>query len=174
MKELRFHIVGTAPLLMNRFSTDPGETKGLSKKTPAEIAEISCYRNKDTNELILPALNLWRALVSGSKWSKGKGRSTLERIAAACLRIKDKEVSFGRQQYEVDARAVVNPMTHGRVLAYRPRLDAWELRFTVLYDSEYLSESDVRKIVADTGLRIGLCDFRVERKGFYGTFRIQD
>jgi hypothetical protein len=67
---------------------------------------------------------------------------------------------------------VVIPSTKGRVLRHRPRLDAWETSFTLIFDETLMSEKQVRKIIDDCGSLVGLLDFRPERKGPYGRFMV--
>ena len=60
------------------------------------------------------------------------------------------------------------PATRGRIVRYSPRLDKWELAFTVSWDDELLTETQERTIVDDMGSKVGLCDFRPEKKGPFG------
>jgi len=62
--------------------------------------------------------------------------------------------------------------TKGRIVRHRPRLDQWQLKFEIEYDPTLLKETQVRKIVDDAGCRVGLLDFRPERKGPFGRFTV--
>jgi len=62
------------------------------------------------------------------------------------------------------------PATKGRINRVRPRLDNWELSLVLEYDDTLLTEQQLRKIVDDTGQRVGLLDFRPEKKGYFGRF----
>jgi len=170
MKKLAVEIKGISPLLMHAFPMAPIE--GLEKMKPEEQAESVAYRVPATGELYVPGTALQRALVNAAVFSKGKGRASLQKIAAAVLFVSPEWLGCGTKEYQVDSRPVVVPATKGRVLRHRPRLDKWGLSFTLEYDETLLSEQQVRRIVDDTGSRVGLLDFRPERKGPFGRFMV--
>ena len=172
MKKITCKIRGISPLLMHRFPLD--EQDGMSKKPPQEQAENAAYRDPQTGELYIPGVNIQRALVSAASFSKGKGRASLVKIAAACLLVNGEYLSLGRKDYAVDTRPVVIPATGGRILRHRPRLDSWACEFELEYDEELLSEVQVRSIVDDCGSRVGLLDFRPACKGPYGRFMVTE
>jgi len=166
MKAITVTVKGKSPLLMHRFPMEPIEA--LEKKLPEEQAEIAAYRDPDTGELYVPAINFHRALIAGAAYSKGKGRASLAKVAACAIFVSPERLSLGTKHYTIDARPVVVPATKGRVVRYRPRLDEWQFTCTLEYDETLLKESQVRKIVDDTLERVGLLDFRPERKGPFG------
>jgi hypothetical protein len=153
---------------MHRFPAVMPE--GLDKKSPEERAELAAYRTPDDGELYIPAINLQRSLVGAAAYSKGKGRASLQKQVAACLMVSPEYLRLGRKDFAIDARPVVIPATKGRVMAFRPRLDEWSVSFTVEWDDTLLRESEVRRIIDDAGSRVGLLDFRPERKGPFGRF----
>jgi hypothetical protein len=163
-------IEGQTALLMHCYPMEP--IVALEKKPPAEQAELAAYRDPDTGNLYLPGINLQRALVSGASYSKGKGRGSLQRAAAACLLIAPERIDLGTPVYIVDSRPVVVPATKGRVLRHRPRLDRWRATFMIEYDDTLLSAANVRRIVDDTGTRVGLLEFRPEKRSPFGRFHV--
>ena len=84
--------------------------------------------------------------------------------------ILDLVCPFGTKEFEVDSRSVVIPATGGRIMAHRPRLDKWSLTFRLAIDTDMFAETFARKLVDDAGKRIGLGDFRPDRKGIFGKF----
>lgn len=58
------------------------------------------------------------------------------------------------------------------LLRHRPRLDKWKAAFGLLYDETLMKPEQVRRIVDDCGSRVGLLDFRPERKGPFGRFMV--
>ena len=76
------------------------------------------------------------------------------------------------KDYEIDARPVVVPATRGRIIRYRPRLDQWKVDFLLEDDDGLLSATQTRQILDDTGLRVGLLEFRPEKKGPFGRFKV--
>lgn len=161
-------IEGLSPLLMHAYPLVPVEA--IEKKTAAEQAEIAAYRIPGSGRLCIPSTAMQRALVGGAGYSKGKGRASLAKPAAACLLVDDVYLDLGTDKYEIDARPVVIPATKGRVVRYRPRLDKWSVKFDLSYDDTLLSAKQVRQIVDDTGKNVGILEFRPEKKGPFGRF----
>jgi hypothetical protein len=161
-------ISGISPLLMHSYPLTPIEA--IEKKTKEEQAEFASYRVPETKELYVPGVAMQRALVAGAAYSKGKGRASLAKPAAACLLIAQQYLGLGVSEFIIDARPVVIPATKGRVVRYRPRLDTWSISFELSYDDTLMTATQVRQIVDDTGKHVGILDFRPEKKGPFGRF----
>jgi hypothetical protein len=112
------------------------------------------------------------ALVGAAAYSKGKGRATLVKIVAACVFITPEYLDLDTTDYEIDKRPVVVPATRGRVVRFRPRLDQWQVSFRLEFDPDMLTATQVRKIVDDCGTRVGILDFRPEKRGPFGRFMV--
>ena len=168
MKSLEVTIKGLSPLLMHRFPLEGAE--GHAKLTPEAQAEIAAYRDPETKGLFVPAVNIQRCLVKGAGFIKGKGRATLAKTAAACVFVTPDRVDLGAKHFQIDSRAVVIAATKGRVVRHRPRLDQWQLTFTLEWDELLMSEKEVRAAVDAAGARVGLLDFRPEKGGPFGRF----
>lgn len=160
-------IKGVSPLLMHKFPMEPVEK--IENRTPEEQAEFSAYR-MENGSLFIPSVAMQRSLVAGATFSKGKGRSTLQKESAACLMVDPAELDLAATEYQIDSRPVVIRATKGRIVRHRPRLDAWSVDFRLTWDETLLKEEQVRRIVDDTGQRVGLLDFRPACKGPFGRF----
>ena len=158
-------------LLMHRFPLEPIEA--LEKKPVAEQAEQAAYRNPETGNLCVPGVCIQRALIAAAAYSKGKGRASLAKSAAACLMVSPEYVDLGIKKYKIDSRPVVIPSTKGRIIRHRPRIDKWKLTFELEWDDTLLTEVQVRKIVDDMGQRVGLLDFRPACKGPFGRSMVE-
>ena len=171
-KSITCKIKGTSALLMHAFPmVEPPD--GWQKWSPEEQARIAEYRDPDTNDLYIPGVNIQRSLVAAATYSKGKGRSTLQKPVAACVLITPERCSLGIQDgYKVDSRPVVMPVTRGRIMRHRPRFEQWSCTFSIEYDPALISETELRQVVNDAGLRTGLLDFRPEKKGPFGRFMV--
>lgn len=167
-KQVSVTIKGISPLLMHAYPMVPIE--GLEKLTPAEQAEHSAYRDPITKGLYLSGVAVQRAMVGGAAYSKGKGRASLQKSASACILVSPQRIPLNQSTYVVDSQPVVIPATKGRVLRHRPRLDEWKATFDIDFDPMLITEDQLRKIIDDTGSRVGLLDFRPERKGPFGRF----
>lgn len=165
-----FEITGSSPILMHAYPLQPIEA--FDKLPAATQAEYATYRDPDTRELYVPGIAFQRALVSGATYSKGKGRASLQRVAAACLVVNPERMGLGTKDFTLDSRAVVMPATKGRVVRHRPRLDEWKIAGVIEWDPTLITEQQVRRIVDDTGTRVGILDFRPEKKGPFGRFTV--
>lgn len=175
-------IVGTAPLLCNRFTeqaqakvsaTSSSAMRG-QQSMPREVAATKLYTNAQ-GKPVVPAPNLMRAIVdAGSHIKHGKSKLSTMRssLVPAGLSIVEIELPISPAAWEVDSRSVVIPATGGRVMAHRPRFDKWQLTFTLDIDSDMFDEAISRELVDIAGKRIGLGDFRPARKGPFGRFRV--
>lgn len=176
---------GVSPLMMHKFPMIP--IPGIDKKPPKEQAEYAAYRDdgtdstdesttsgKHTGELFIPGENIYRALVSGATYSKGKGRMTLQKFVAACVMVYPSKILLGTKTFIVDSRRVVIKATGGSIIRHRPRLDDWGINFQISYDDTLLSEEQLRKVVDDTGMLVGFLEYRPEKKGPYGRFMVTE
>jgi hypothetical protein len=171
-KSVVITIEGISPLLMHRYPIEPLQVP-VEKMSAEEAAEVATYRlNGIDSDLYVPGQAVQRALVAGAAYSKGKGRASLQKQVAACVLVPEDKLSLGAKSYVIDARPVMIPATRGRVVRYRPRLDTWRLKFELEFDNELLTEQQLRQVVDDTGQRVGLLDFRPERKGPFGRFNV--
>ena len=166
-QKVHCQIKGISPLLMHAFPLTPIEA--LEKKSPEEQAEFAAYRDSD-KMLYIPGVAIQRCLIAAASYSKGKGRASLQKQVAACVLINPERCSLGMKTFALDSRPVVIPATKGRVMRHRPRFEEWSITFEIEYDDTLLKESEVRRVVDDAGSRVGLLDFRPEKKGPFGRF----
>ena len=182
MKTVRITIEGITPLLMNRF-TEENEIRISSgsapatigcKGTPREQAQKTAYIDND-GMLYVPGPNVFRCLIEAGKYIKvGKCKATTQKssMIPAGISLQEIVLPFGTDNFEVDSRSVVIPSTGGRIMKHRARLDEWKLTFTLDVDETMFDLRFVRQLTDDAGRRIGLGDFRPDRKGPFGKFKV--
>lgn len=183
MNEIEIHITieGKTPLLCNRFTDEAAmkATSGTSgalrgdQGTPRAQAETKLYRDVDGN-LCIPQPNLFRCIIDAGKFFKaGKSKVTTLKssIIPACVEIEGVTIPLEHSDpWDVDIRPVRNPATGGRFLCYRPSFNDWKLSFVAVVDTSMIDTKLFRDIVDAAGKRIGLGDFRPDRKGPFGKF----
>ena len=172
MKTLKFKLKSLSPLLMNRFG---GEEKTTTKNSsPKEQAEETTYRNANGN-LCIPNENFMRAVINGASNTLvgGRGKKTYAKVIAAAAGLREIELDLGVKDFIVDSRGVVIKATGGRIIRHRARLNEWETTGTIEYDESAINEKDLMKILSDTGTKVGLLDFRPEKKGPFGRFAVE-
>lgn len=57
-------------------------------------------------------------------------------------------------------------------LRYRPQIDEWEATFIVSYDETMIDEESILNLVARAGYSVGLFEWRPEKGGTFGVFRL--
>jgi hypothetical protein len=75
--------------------------------------------------------------------------------------------------WEADVRKGTNPNGGEAVAICRPRFDAWAFDFKIDIDTIEIGEHAIREVVDKAGRRIGLGDFRPNRKGIFGQFVVE-
>jgi len=175
MKEINVEIEGTSPLLMNKYNVQKELERTKGRRTtqsydPEEEAELSAYWSKDKSTLILPSEVIYASILNASSFHK-VGKRSAKAILAGSIRVEPMEVSLSTKKYEVDIRPVV--INRARVLKGRAMLEKWKASFKILYNENLISNAVViHDILAEAGMRIGIMDFRPQRGGPYGCFKV--
>lgn len=74
--------------------------------------------------------------------------------------------------WEVDIQQGRNPNGGEAVCLIRPRFDEWQFSLTIEVDQDQMPLGMARELIDIAGKRIGLLDFRPQRKGIYGRFQV--
>lgn len=186
-KQIEIVIEGITPLLMNRF-TDEAAAKSESGTAAIVVGDRGLPREQATPKVytdtrgapVIPGPNIFACIMQAGTFHKaGKkqittGRSSLVPAGIAVVEFETPvlDADGKRATWEVDSRAIVNPTTRGRRMCHRPRFDSWRLRFTLDVNVEMFDLKIVRTLVDDAGIRVGLGDFRPDRKGPFGKFKV--
>lgn len=185
MKIVHCLIEGTAPLLQNRFG-ERAEVEGnratrnatLKARTPRDQASDVEYRAKDST-IWHPGAGIARLLrEAGSQHKQKATRKSVKFLVPAAVIVLDECISVLDKNdkklttYEVDSRGAVIPATKGRVMRHRPRHDEWRMAFKLRVNENVLGEEMIHELLQQGGEQIGLGDFRPEKGGPFGTFRV--
>jgi len=173
MKEIKVEIEGVTPLLMNspKAMLEPEkEVRNAKKKyIPKEEAEKVAYRN-DKGKLYVPSTAIKGAMINASAYKKA-GKFTLRPLVAGGMKIKENEIVLNKQKYDIDVRTVV--IQRSRVVKARPKVEDWKLGFTLVYNENLIGSPDILKeVLVEAGERIGILDFRPQKLGEFGQFKV--
>ncbi|HVU07638.1 MAG TPA: hypothetical protein VHG89_03745 [Verrucomicrobiae bacterium] len=181
--KIKVTIQGVSPLLCNRFTESAELSNGTSpaiktgkKGTPREQAALKVYSDESGN-LGIPGANIMAAIVSAGRFIKaGKSKLTTQKssLVPAGLTVEEIFLPLTPQKWEVDSRSVVIPSTGGRIMCFRPRFDNWRLSFTLDVDETFFAPEIVRQLLDEAGKKIGLGDWRLERRGAFGKFLVKN
>lgn len=182
MKSFNVEIRGITPLLIHRFGEDAESSKKtrrveVNTRDPREEATKVAYIAADGtyyfNSFAIPC-----AMGSAGANHKATGtRKTLRFVVPSAIRMDADTVTIMNgsgvaKSFEVDSRPVTIPATKGRVMRHRPRFDQWGARFTLHVNDDLLSPDMAHTLLNEAGQSIGIGDFRPEKRGPFGTFRV--
>lgn len=192
MQAITARIVGLSPLMQHAFGNGeeinlPGAAGGTGTRpmaggvepTPREVAAQCLYRNK-RGEIYLPGTAFLRLLRESAANYKLKGsrKSAKWLIPSAVFILHDEVVVTNGDgetpvtTFEVDSRPVTIPATKGRVMRHRPKWDVWSATVELEVDTALFTPAFVHRLLEEGGRRLGVGDYRPEKGGPFGRFRV--
>lgn len=85
---------------------------------------------------------------------------------------KGDESKWGFSPWRYEVRQGRNPNGSEAVCIVRPLFEKWAISFTALLDTKALPEDTFLRLFGLAGSRIGIGDFRPQRKGVFGMFAV--
>lgn len=178
---LRVPIIGTTPLIMHRFSEKAkrlmldnmqGRKSPKSVKNPEEEYEAAFYRLKD-GRYGFPALAFKSATVGGARFYHGLTMTGLKQT----LFFRGEPGADGQQMVAIAGEPemredVVRVGRGGTDLRYRPEFREWSAELEVIYVTSLLTRASVLSLIDAGGMGVGVGEWRPEKDGDFGTFRI--
>src|SRR5882672_2392732 len=181
--QVEVEIIGTSPMLQNRFSEEFGIEKGTrtiiqQRGTPREQADKIVYRDTE-NKFYFPGTWIVGSLRESASNHKLRGsRKSAKFIVPAAIRTLEVDIVVLNgdgspiKNFEVDSRPVTIPATKGKIMKHRPRFDVWSAKFNLIINIEMLEESFVQQLITEAGQSQGIGDFRPNKCGPFGCFRV--
>lgn len=183
---------GTSPLLMNKM--DASTLEGLRTKvkkpktasvggtiTPREDAERKVYLSEDGP--YIPGQNLMACLIAAGQHVRLDGKRQVSTAkstvlpglmtlltSAPLLKVPDTDKAA---VWEADVMQGRNPNGGEAVAICRPRFDEWCITVTIDIADQEVGELTIRELFDKAGRRVGLGDFRPQRKGIFGQFVVE-
>lgn len=189
MKSIKFHVVGTTPLMLNNpqmvnpLNKFAKQLKPLtSKRTKtdedqeaiAHIKFLSSLYLDSNGHYIIPADHFWRSIQDAAKENKlgKKVERSLDVYKDAEIEFPDKDKS-PEQLYElgekyVDTRAV--GIKNVKIVTTRAIIPEWSCDVEVFYDESQLNKKEIVSAFEIAGLRYGVGTYR--RK--FGKFIVKE
>lgn len=182
MKRIAVEIKGVTPLLIHRFGEQAEQAKATRRQMvqnvdPREEATKNAYIAKD-GTFYFNAFSIAGAMGNAGSNHKMRGsRKSLRFVVPSAVLVPSDSITIlngdgPAKNFEVDSRPVTIPATKGRVMRHRPRFDNWSARFELQINDDLLDVATAQQLLTEAGLGIGIGDFRPEKRGPFGTFRI--
>lgn len=183
LKQIEIEITGVTPLLVHRFGEEAEQGKEtrrimVEKRDPRVEATKAAYIAKD-GTFYFSAFSIPNAMAAAGSSHKMKGsRKTLRFVVPSAIRMAGDAITIcngsGKpaKDFEVDSRPVTIPSTKGRIMRHRPRFDQWSASFTMMVNDDLLAPETAHQLLNEAGMTIGVGDFRPEKRGPFGTFRV--
>ena len=170
--------------MVNKFS-EKSKTEMLEKQTKRAkgakearnpMAEVKAATYFMPNgKYGIPASGLKNCAVSacrfidGVKMTQAKGAFFVLEDADGLVEIKTKN------KPSIDERivAIGNFGSKTKMVRFRPRFDEWSCTFKVLFDPDLLSIEQLHNLYERAGFSVGLCEYRPEKSGSLGMFKVK-
>ncbi len=170
------------PLLIHRFAEQAEQAKATRKQMvktadPRAEATANAYIAPD-GTYYFNAFSIAGAMGNAGSNHKMRGsRKSLRFVVPSAVRVPTDAITIlngdgPAKSFEVDSRPVTIPATKGRVMRHRPRFDNWGARFELLVNDDLLEVETAHQLLTEAGVGIGIGDFRPEKRGPFGTFRV--
>lgn len=182
-ESLRVPILGTAPLIVHKFSEKSkrqmldamqGRKSPKQAKDPEAEYEAAFYR-LDDDTYGFPVIAFKAASVSACRFF---GKAMPMTLARQCIFF---DAEFSKKDGQKLARIVGTPHMRedvtrvgmgGTDLRYRPEFTEWSTQVEVTFVKSMLTRESVLSLIEAGGLGVGVGEWRPEKKGDFGTFEI--
>jgi hypothetical protein len=186
----RVTIQGTRPLLQHRFGPEAlplekQERTGVPGNDPDEWKK-TCMVTKE-GQLYVDSTYIFSMLRNAAKFTK-KGKGSIQTLVSATVQLQEERVALDRympneittdksQPVYIDVTGVRNPSTKARNVRYRLAASSgWKATFTVVWDKTIVARDQMKAVLNDAGVLVGLADGRAVGYGRFTveSFEVQD
>lgn len=182
---LRVPLVGTAPLIVHKFSEKSkrqmldnmqGRKSPKEPKDPEAEYQAALYRHDDGG-YGFPVIAFKAASVSACRFF---GKQMPMTLARQCMFF---DAEFSKEDGQKLARIIGEPHMRedvarvgmgGTDLRYRPEFTEWQTVVDITYVKSMLTRESVLSLLDAGGMGVGVGEWRPEKKGDFGTFQIDE
>lgn len=178
---IRVPLLGTAPLIVHRFSEKAkrqmldamqGRKSPKSPKDPQAEYDAAFYRFADGG-YGFPVVAFKGATVGGARFYAGVTMRELKQYLFVRGEVGVNGQGLARIVGEPHMREdVVRVGRGGTDLRYRPEFTEWRTDLLVTYVTSSLTRQSVLSLIDAGGMGVGVGEWRPERDGDFGTYRI--
>lgn len=176
-----FTIVGISPLLQNnpanfigKGDEDGGLAAGKKTYNDEDEAKLRVYLDPD-GAFCHPCESFTKAMVkavAGKKFGKMFATAAIKGsvFITEPFALLEDEKGKPATKYTIDRRPVV--IGKSRVLRCRPCWSKWQMRVALEIDTAILTAAHVKEALSLAGRIIGIGDYRPEKGGGFGRFKV--
>jgi hypothetical protein len=180
---IRVPLIGTSPLIVHKFSEKAkrqmldnmqGRKTPKEAKNPEAEYEAAFYRLKDGG-YGFPVIAFKAATIGGARFYQGVTMTALRQFMFFRGEIGDDGRGMTRIVGTPHMREdTVTVGRGGHDLRYRPEFPEWTASIDVTYVTSMLTRSSVLSLIDAGGMGVGVGEWRPEKGGDFGTYRIDD
>ena len=193
-KTAEFHIIGTAPLVIHRFSAKTKNEMKTKMETGKAASSKKNREAKDTDDLFNEA-----RYVAKAGWDGFNASSIRCAMISAC-RLVGFKMTLAKLSLFVEAdgwdatepqiplvRIIGKPtkqedmarvQTGQPYVTVRPAYHGWEAKLRIKWDADQFTLEDVANLLSRVGQQVGICEGRPDSKNSagmgWGTFRLAE
>lgn len=181
-ERIRVPLIGTTPLIVHRFSEkakrkmldDMQGRKTLKEPKDPQAEYEQAFYKLATGEYGLPSVAFKSATIGGCRFY---GKSVTMAAVRQFLFVRGHAGDDGQQLTIITGEPhmredVVTVGRGGHDLRYRPQFDDWTAVLEVDYITSALTRGSVLSLINAGGMGVGVGEWRPERSGDFGTYRI--
>lgn len=175
-------IVGTAPLIVHRFSEKAkrqmldamqGRKSPKEPKDPQAEYEAAFYRLKGDTGYGFPAIAFKAATVGGARFYSGVTMTALKQFMFFSGDVGiDGQMLVAIEGEPVMREDVVKIGRNGADLRYRPQFTDWRATLDIVFVKSVITQGSVLSLVDAGGMGVGVGEWRPEKDGNFGTYRV--
>lgn len=180
-KMMKLTIEGTSPLIQHKWSEKAlrqMREKGLGKKTKTREPRDAEKEAKDAAYLTadgkpgLPLLAVKSAIIAAAHKDIGIEKTLVRK--GLFIRGNDETMIIPMKCDKPKIREDCVTVGMGSAdLRYRPQFDKWSAELNIEYDADLLQPQDIVNLVDRAGFGVGIGEWRPEKGGEMGRFRVR-
>lgn len=181
VQSLKVTIEGTTPLIQHQWSEKAKgmmRDKGLGKKTKVREPRNAQQEAKDATYFTadgkhgLPLLALKSAIIDAAHKDIGIEKTLVRK--ALFIKAPDASLVLPMKCSKPTIREDCVRVGMGAAdLRYRPQFDEWSVDLNIEYDADLLQPSDIVNLIDRAGFGMGVGEWRPEKGGEFGRFRVR-
>lgn len=172
MKTVTCTIFGIRPLLQNKLTPEDLFNKSRKKLTYEETVDATIVKKKlhlnEEGKVVQPAESIQKTLENAAVFFPYKGKKSYKPLIQGGITILPALIEHIHQNWKVDESVVTDDTAK---FVARPRLDEWELSFSINIGQPDIEPSTLKEIMEYAGKFVGLGS---RRKAGYGKFEIKE